>query len=142
MKYVFGVDVGGTTVNLVLFTETGTLLEKWEIPTRAEEEGSAILPDIAKALSDCLTRNLLDRADVLGVGIGVPGPVNDEGLVNRCVNLNWGVFNLHEVLGELTGFVVKAGNDANVAALGERSEERGVGKECRIGCRSRWSPYH
>ena len=104
MKYVFGVDVGGTTVKLGLFTETGTLLEKWEIPTRAEEEGSAILPDIAKALSDCLTRNLLDRADVLGVGIGVPGPVNDEGLVNRCVNLNWGVFNLHEVLGELTGF--------------------------------------
>ena len=23
-----------------------------------------------------------------------------------------------------------------------RSEERRVGKECRIGCRSRWSPYH
>ena len=132
MKYVFGVDVGGTTVKLGLFTETGTLLEKWEIPTRAEEEGSAILPDIAKALSDCLTRNLLDRADVLGVGIGVPGPVNDEGLVNRCVNLNWGVFNLHEVLGELTGFVVKAGNDANVAALGEFYDGGGKGSRSML----------
>lgn len=119
MKYGFGVDVGGTTVKLGLFDENATLLEKWEIPTHTENGGARILPEIAAALDACLARHAIAREAVLGVGIGVPGPVDDHGNVNRCVNLNWGVFNLHEALGGLTGFPVKAGNDANVAALGE-----------------------
>ena len=32
MKYGFGVDVGGTTVKIAFFDETGKLLDKWEIP--------------------------------------------------------------------------------------------------------------
>lgn len=129
MKYGFGVDVGGTTVKLGLLTQEGELVEKWEIPTRIQEEGRAILPDIAAAIEACLTRHGIEKAAVLGIGIGVPGPVNDAGLVNRCVNLNWGVFNLHETLGALTGLPVKAGNDANCAALGEFWKGGGMG--CR-----------
>ena len=89
MKYAFGVDVGGTTVKLGFFFEEGTLIEKWEIPTRIEDGGSAILPDIAAAIDACLAKRGIDKADVLGIGIGVPGPVDDDGNVNRCVNLNW-----------------------------------------------------
>lgn len=129
MKYGFGVDVGGTSVKLGFFDEAGTLLDKWEIPTRTQNGGEAILPDIAQAISDCLTRHGVERTQVMGIGIGVPGPVADNGLVNRCVNLGWGVFNLHEALQALTGFPVKAGNDANVAALGEYW--RGGGAGCR-----------
>lgn len=128
MKYGFGVDVGGTAVKLGLFEETGALVEKWDIPTRVDETGSQILPDIAAQIAACITRHGLSKADIAGVGIGVPGPVNDQGLVNRCVNLNWGVFNIHEALGALTGLPVKAGNDANVAALGEYYS--GGGKGC------------
>ena len=74
MRYGFGIDVGGTTVKLGLFTEPGELLEKWEIPTRTEDHGGAILPDIVDAVEACLVRRGLSKEQVLGLGIGVPGP--------------------------------------------------------------------
>ena len=76
-----------------------------------------------------MARRGLSRDDCLGLGIGVPGPVDASGMVNRCVNLNWGVFNLHDALGILTGLRVRAGNDANCAALGEFW--KGGGSGCR-----------
>ncbi|MBR4131763.1 MAG: ROK family protein, partial [Oscillospiraceae bacterium] len=121
MKYGFGADVGGTTVKLGFFSHMGDLLEKWEIPTRTIKNGEHILPDIAEALEDCLERHGVSKEDVIGIGIGVPGPVSDEGVVNRCVNLGWGVFNVKETLSGLMGGIrVSVGNDANVAALGEQ----------------------
>ena len=119
MEYGFGVDLGGTTVKLALFEEVGNLVCKWEIPTVTADGGSRILPDIAGAIDGCLQQRGIDRSQVLGIGICVPGPVLDDGTVNRCVNLGWGVFNVENALQELTGLPVKAGNDANVAALGE-----------------------
>ncbi len=118
MSYIFGVDLGGTTVKLGLF-HRDTLIEKFEIPTRIQNQGEAILPDIAEAVSACMARNSLSLSQVKGIGIGVPGPVDDRGVVNCCTNLNWGVFNLHDTLSSLTGLPVMGGNDANCAALGE-----------------------
>ena len=129
MKYGFGVDLGGTTVKIAYFDETGTMLTKWEIPTVTENEGRQILPDIAQAIGGYLKENSISRGDILGIGIGVPGPVNSQGVVNKCVNLGWGVFNIAQELSALTGFPVKAGNDANVAALGEYWKGGGQGCE-------------
>lgn len=119
MKYVFGADIGGTTVKLGLFTADGALLEKWEIPTVIAEEGRVVLRDIASAINDCIERHRISREEVLGIGAGIPGPVRADGIVNRCVNLGWGVFDVNEALSEVTGFPVASANDANVAALGE-----------------------
>jgi len=119
MRYGFGVDLGGTTVKIAFFSEEGTMLAKWEIPTNTENAGAQILPDIAASVLEYLERSGVPKTDILGIGIGVPGPVDDMGLVNRCHNLGWGVFNIHEELGRLTGMRVVAGNDATVAALGE-----------------------
>ncbi len=119
MRYGFGVDLGGTTVKIAYFSEEGQLLHKWEIPTRTEYSGSKILPDIAASIEAFLTRENIARDSLLGIGIGVPGPVSHEGVVNRCINLGWGVFNIAQELSGLTGLPVKAGNDATVAALGE-----------------------
>lgn len=125
-KYVFGVDLGGTTVKLGLFDKEGELLEKWEIPTRKEENGKYVLDDIAQAvLKKAEDRRI--KEEVIGIGIGVPGPVKEDGLVNGCVNIGWGVINVEEELGRRTGFPVKAGNDANVAALGELWQGGGKG---------------
>ena len=132
MSYVFAADVGGTSVKLGFFRNDGALLKKWEIPTRPEDGGRAILPDIAAALDGCLAEAGVRKSEVLGLGVGVPGPVDDDGNVNRCVNLNWGVFNLHEALGALTGLRVKAGNDANVAALGEYYDGGGSGSRSML----------
>ena len=127
--YGFGVDIGGTTVKLGLFRTDGELLDKWEIPTRKEDSGSQILPDVAASIKGKLQEKGIVADDVQGVGVGVPGPVTPEGVVCRCVNLGWGVFNVEDTLSELTGFPVKAGNDANVAALGEMWQGAGKGAQ-------------
>lgn len=126
-KYGFGVDIGGTTIKLGLFHTDGELLDKWEIPTRKEQNGEGILPDVAAAIDETIRERGIDSSDVQGVGVGVPGPVTPEGVVRKCVNLGWGVFNVEEALSALTGFPVKAGNDANVAALGEMWQGAGAG---------------
>lgn len=127
MKYGFGVDLGGTTVKIAYFNEEGTLLQNWEIPTITENNGSRILPDIADSIHSFLTEQGVDHNQIIGIGIGVPGPVDDNGNVNKCVNLGWGVFNLKRQLEALTGFPVCAGNDATVAALGEYWKGGGAG---------------
>ena len=128
MKYGYGIDLGGTTVKLAFFREDGQLLHKWEIPTRTEDSGKHILPDIAEAVTSHLESTGIPREDILGAGICVPGPVMADGTVNMCVNLGWGVFNVDRALSELTGLRVRSGNDANVAALGE--SWLGGGKGC------------
>ena len=117
--YCFGIDVGGTTVKCGLFKTDGTLVEKWEIPTRTENSGSEIVPDVAKTIEAKLAEKNISKEEVDGIGIGVPGPVNAEGDVIAAVNLFWGYKKLSKELNELTGLNVKVGNDANVAALGE-----------------------
>ena len=127
MEYGFGVDLGGTTVKIAYFNREGTLLDKWEIPTVIENGGCQILPDIAASILEYIQKKQVEQEQLIGIGIGVPGPVDDQGNVNRCHNLNWGVFNIHQELGALTGLPVKAGNDANVAALGESWKGGGAG---------------
>ena len=119
MKYGFGIDVGGTTVKLAYFDENGTMLDKWEIPTDISENGKNIARDIAASVENYLVTKQIPREDIIGLGMGVPGPVSSDGVVHTCINLGWGVLNVEQALQELTGFPVKAGNDANVAALGE-----------------------
>ena len=127
MRYGFGIDVGGTTVKLAFLDENGTMRDKWEIPTRTEDKGKNILPDIAASVKEYIEKENLTNEQIIGIGIGVPGPVNDAGVVNHCINLGWGVFNIADELTSLTGFPVKAGNDANVAALGEFWKGGGMG---------------
>ena len=129
MKYGFGIDLGGTTVKIAYFDETGNMLDKWEIPTVTENGGAQILPDIAESIHQYIAGYSIPETAILGLGIGVPGPVNAKGVDNKCINLGWGVFNIAQTLSELTGFPVKAGNDANVAALGEFWKGGGQGCE-------------
>ena len=126
-KYCFGIDVGGTTVKCGFFNTDGEVLEKWEIPTRTENNGENILPDIAKSINEKIKERQINKDEIAGVGIGVPGPVNENGEVPCAVNLHWGYKNLVKEMEEMTGLKTKAGNDANVAALGEMWRGGGVG---------------
>lgn len=126
-KYIFGVDVGGTTVKLGLFDAEGNVTEKWEIPTRTVDKGSHIMEDIAGSILVKMKQQNINKEDVIGVGMGVPGPVKADGTVLKAVNLGWGVYNPNEELSQLIGVLVKTGNDANVAALGEMWKGGGQG---------------
>lgn len=119
-RVCFGIDIGGTTVKMGLFRQSGELLRKWEIPTRTENHGQAILTDIRDSVQAVMKEENLTKEQVAGIGMGVPGPVAQDGTVLGCVNLGWGKFQVEEALQELTGLPVCAGNDANVAALGEQ----------------------
>ena len=126
-KVLFGVDVGGTTVKLGLFDAEGNVLDKWEIPTRTEDKGSHIIEDIAGSILVKMKQEDINKEDIIGVGMGVPGPVKADGTVVKAVNLGWDVFNPNTELGKLLGVPVKTGNDANVAALGEMWKGGGQG---------------
>ncbi len=128
-KYAFGVDIGGTTCKMGLFDTSGRLLDKWEIPTNKENRGGGILSDVAAAVEAKLVKEGIGKDEVAGIGVGVPGPVNSQGVVSGCVNVGWGTVDVEAELGSLTGFAVKAGNDANVAALGEMWQ--GGAKGCK-----------
>ena len=91
-KVVFGVDLGGTTVKMGYFSPEGELIEKWEIPTIKDNGGSQILPDIAASIKNKMAEKNLSKEDVIGVGIGVPGPVSSDGVIYKAANLGWGVF--------------------------------------------------
>ena len=109
MEFCFGVDIGGTTVKIGLFQTDGTLVDKWEIPTRTDNEGEAILPDIAESLEVTLRERGIARDLVRGIGIGIPAPVKEDGIVQRTANLGWGYKEVKREAEELTGFRTAVG---------------------------------
>ena len=126
-RYVFGADIGGTTAKIGLLTETGEKVDFWEVPTRTDNGGEFVLTDVAEAIRAKINEKNINDADVVGVGVGVPGAVNVDGLCYQAVNLGW---ENRAVVNELHSKVklpVKAGNDANVAALGESWKGGGQG---------------
>ena len=127
MSYVYGVDLGGTTVKIGIFSDEGVMKDKWEIPTRTDDGGAYILSDIAESIKKYDAEHGITKADIKGVGLDVPGPVQEDGTVLKCVNLGWGVFNAAKELEKLVGLPVKVGNDANYATLGEMWQGGGKG---------------
>lgn len=126
-KYGFGVDIGGTTCKIGLFETSGKMLDKWEIPTNKADNGGHILDDVAASIDEKMKSASIAKEDVEGIGVGVPGPVLEDGSVSVCVNLGWGQVQVADELSSKTGLPVKVGNDANVAALGEMWQGGGKG---------------
>lgn len=128
-KYCIGVDIGGTSVKCGLFTKEGKLIDKWEIPTRLADDGKNILPDIAASIHDKMEEHTLKDEDILGIGMGVPGPVQPDNYVEVCVNLGWRDHHPVDEMKALMGGNIPCfvGNDANVAALGEMWQGGGKG---------------
>ena len=121
----FGADIGGTTVKLGLVSREGDLLEKREFSTQRDLEGA--FDDIAGHIRQ--VKESFPDDFFVGVGVGVPGPVVDQSLVRGCVNLGWGDVDVAQELSRRVGLPVKAGNDANLATLGEQWQ--GGGRGCR-----------
>ena len=123
----FGVDIGGTAVKIGLFRSDGTLLHKWSFATKRTNDGKDILRDVASFVTEKIEEYHLKKEEILGVGVGIPGPVKEDGEVLELPNLGLASFNIETELENLTGLKIKAGNDANVAALGEQWQGSGKG---------------
>lgn len=115
-----GVDIGGTSVKMGIFTLNGTLLKKWEIETKPKKDPQALIKKMAGSIKETLKEGGLALTDCVGVGMGVPGPVMPNGYIEVVVNIGWkDVFPSRILSDLLDGTPVALGNDANVAALGE-----------------------
>lgn len=124
MKYIVGIDVGGTSVKMGLFDLDGKLLDKWQVRTNTEDNGKHILNDIYQSI---LSKKI-NLQEVKGYGFGVPGPVVN-GTVISAVNLGWSEFDLALDFSQLVeNSNVLVENDANVAALGEAFKGAAKGK--------------
>lgn len=126
-KHIIGVDIGGTTAKIGLFSREDfpKVEARTQVKTVTEDNGGKIVPDITDAIFSLLEENTLSIDDLDGIGVGVPGPVINGDkpgttLVNKCVNLGWGIKDVAKEVKELTGVEsVAVINDANAAALGE-----------------------
>ena len=114
MNYL-GIDLGGTNIKGGVVTETGEIVREASRPTHVEQGPEAIADGIA-----ALIRELEGDGRFAGVGLGCPGTVDDEsGEVACAFNLGLIHYDLRGAVRARTGYELRLGNDANVAALAE-----------------------
>lgn len=113
MNCIFGIDIGGTEIKIGKFYDDKLVL-KTSIKTNTSENGKFILNDIFNKIDE-----LLEEDHLVGIGVGVPGPVVN-GVVLGAQNIGWGKVDAASIINErYPGISVKILNDANAAALGE-----------------------
>lgn len=129
MEIIFGVDIGGTAIKFGAFSKEGDLYEKWSVPTDLSDGGKHIIPTVAGAVTEYLSERKSGNLQIAGIGMGIPGPVDQNGYVKSCVNLNWYDFNpVTELQSFFPKMIIAAENDANTAAFGEY--KKGAGSTC------------
>jgi glucokinase len=124
-RYIVGVDVGGTNVVVGTVSEDGQVIAGIvREPTRVDEGADAVVDQVAAMVAQSITDAKAelggDTLDVVGVGIGAPGPLDtDRGIVILTPNLGWKNFPLRDRVSDATGLPAVLDNDANCAVLGE-----------------------
>ncbi len=120
MNYAIGIDLGGTDLRAALVTrDTGEVLRHDRVRTDHVGGPAAVIAQMVALVAH--VRQGFPDSELLGVGVGSPGPLNsDEGIVMTPPNLpGWYNVPLRALLADRLGLRVELGNDANVAALGE-----------------------
>jgi glucokinase len=138
-RWIVGLDIGGTNmvVGLVPF-EGGPPLGLRRLPTLPEGGGESVLQRAMAAAEECLEEVFLEtggtRADVAGVGIGAPGPLNREsGVLIEAPNLGWRNFPVRDLVAEGLAMPATLDNDANCATFGEWWMGAGRGARTLVG---------
>lgn len=120
MKYYIGVDLGGTNIACGVVTQDGKLLARHSVLTARARPAEEIIADMVAASNEAIKMAGIDWREIEGLGIGVPGAVNDAtGMVLRTTNLDWYCLPLAKIIQQKVSVPVHLGNDADCAALGE-----------------------
>lgn len=128
-KYYVGIDLGGTFIKGGIVDDLGNIVYSDKAPTESENGADRVAMNISALVEKLLKKTGLNKDDVEGIGMGVPGMIDSKaGNVIYSNNLRWKDFHIGEKVGTLTGLKVKIANDANVAALGEA--KFGAAKGC------------
>ncbi len=125
--FTIGIDLGGTSVRVGLYDEEMVLRANHAMPTRVTAGPQAVVEEMAAAIQTLLQAEVSANAgagqppEILGIGIGSPGPINlRTGVLGLLPNLpGWESFPLRDALARATGLPVTLESDANAAAIGE-----------------------
>lgn len=125
---IAGVDVGGTAIKAALLDTDGNLICKTQESTPVTAGEDAVIAKISEIIKQLLAEEGVSKSALLGIGIGVPGPIDSAtGTVYQAVNLGWVNTPLKAKMEKATGVPVYVDNDANNAALGEMWRGSGAG---------------
>jgi glucokinase len=136
MRLILGVDVGGTNVVVGTVAEDGSAAHGLQRErTRTNDGPDAVVQQITAMVERSLEATAAaferDDLDVVGVGIGSPGPLDTKrGIVLMTPNLGWTNFPLRDRVSEAVGLPATLDNDANCAIFGEWW--RGAARGCRV----------
>lgn len=129
VSHTIGIDLGGTNIKGGVCDERGQVVMRHSIETQAERGVAHVLSRMALLVDELVERAGLSRAQVVGVGVGAPGPMSHaRGVVHSAPNLP-GFVNvpLRDRFAAATGLRVVLENDANAAAFGEFTAGAGQG---------------
>jgi glucokinase len=123
LRYVLGIDIGGTNLVVGCVAEDGSALHaQASAPTHAEAGASDVVDRLVALAQGCVaeTRRIVPDAEILGLGVGAPGPLDTHrGIVLLTPNLGWVNFPLRQIIRDRLGLHAELDNDANCAVLGE-----------------------
>ena len=123
MRFVLGIDIGGTNLVVGSVAEDGSALHALDSePTHAEAGQTDVLDRLITLAQRTIerTRKEVSGADIIGVGVGAPGPLDTKrGIVLLTPNLGWVNLPLRQIIHERLGLPAALDNDANCAVLGE-----------------------
>ncbi len=130
MKYIIGVDFGGTNIRLGLVNSSGKIVyrDRWDTHSYLSSK-SKLIKNLAEKVRSLLDNNSLKSKDVSGIGIGLPGLIDPKkGIVNFLPNVpGWRKVPLVKILEKALQIPVFIDNDVNLMALGEWQYGAGKG---------------
>lgn len=133
MKYIAGVDIGGTNTKIGIVSSEGRIVAKESIKTLSMEGVESTLKRIWASIKGLLEKNEINYEDLLGVGMGIPGPVREQEIVGFFANFPWEKnLNIAKLFRNISGKETKLENDVNVIALGEARHGAGKGAKTSV----------
>ena len=118
--FTIGIDLGGTNIVAAVVDEKYNIIAKAKTPTAVPRSAELIFDDIAKVCKEAVEKAGLTMNDISSIGLGTPGTVNSDGVIEFANNLNFDNVPAKDMIIERLGDKpVYVANDANCAALGE-----------------------
>jgi glucokinase len=135
VRYVVGIDLGGTNIVAGTVSEDGSdLVGVVSEPTFADQGTDAVIARIAKLARASMAKAKAQGKEIAGVGIGSPGPLDTKtGIVLITPNLGWTNVPLRDRVARELGLPAALDNDANCAIYGEWWRGAARGKHHVVG---------
>jgi glucokinase len=121
MKNIISIDLGGTNLKIGLFDQGCNLKYKKVLSTKSFKQKASLIKAIADAIRGIIKDKNLKHADIQGIGLGLPGPIDvEKGIVHFFPNIpGWKEVRLKDILQKRLRLPVHLDNDANLMALAE-----------------------